>query len=274
MSRLGKLRSMHASSHSPEFEAAVTSLCWLAPAWFAAHGLAGGGWGWAVVAALVGTPATFLGFILAGAALASLVGRRVAEVGGLIVVLAAATWWWCLPRYGELGFVPAGVAAATFVLARLRRRRTTSIPGAVVELFASLPEKLPADVANAIERALHDVEQLEETLGDLRADPEVDAAALRADVLAALRAIAERARLSGRLASAPDRDRPRLTAAAAEAADAIEALAAQVRAASEALLLYAAARQPAGAAELRERAEALRATTAGLREIAALEAGR
>lgn len=274
MTRLSRLRERARSKQTPEFDAALTAAFLAGPGWFLAHGLTGRGWSWAALALVLGILAMGLGFLLLSALLESWLDPRRAETASFALTCAAAAFW-CFPRYGVYGLLPVLGGALIFTVTLLRSRPAPADAPAEALLAAakSLPAELPPQLGGPVERALADHERIEETLRDeLKDDAAIDATALRAGVAAAMQAMLERARLSARLfGAAGDGGSEKLKTAAAEARAQVEALGEQVHGAAEALLLYAAARQPAGADELRARAQSLRATTASLREIAAME---
>jgi len=266
MGRLADLRERTKGRVTKEMDAALSALFMAAPAWLVAHGMAGLGWGWAVLALVAGPVATALAFIVVGALADKMLRLPHAEsIAWGVTCVAAGVWM--APRYHAWAALPLAVMVATFafVLARSLRAPPEGLDVTIADAFAALPEKLPPAVAEPIERALGDHERIDQSLHELAADAAVDAPALRRDVETALRAMVDRARICARLEDAAGGSAP-LAAAAADARAQIESLAAQVRAASEALLLYAAARQP-------DHADALRAATRSLAELAALERG-
>lgn len=270
MSRLKPLRERAKSQTTPELDAALTAFCLAGPAWLLAHGFAGAGWGWAILCLFAGPLAMAVAFVVVAAIFDGALGKRRSELAGTFAAFAGAIGWW-LSHYRLLGLIPLGVAATGFLMTWFWPK-PSGLSHELAMALAALPEELPPSITAALERAAADSERLEATLReDLIGDTAVDAIALRADIMAALRAMADRARLAARLDEAARTGSAKLEAAASEARNQIDALAGQISSATEALLLYAAARQPAGADELRSRANDLRATTAGLQELEALE---
>jgi BMFP domain-containing protein YqiC len=271
MGRLDELRARARAGVSVERDAALTALFTGVPAWFVVHRMATGSWIQALAAMVVGPMAMGVLYLGGGSILERSLGRRRADVAAWIATIGVAALWW-FSRYRILGLLPLAASAIPYLVTLRSARGPGELPRDLASSLAGLPRDLEPALRERFDRALADRDHLEETLArELSDDGAVDSAALRADVAAALRAMLDRAVLLPRLDAAARGGSDKLAAAAADARGQIARLGGEISAATEALLLYAAARQPAQAETLRARADQLRATAAGLAEFADLE---
>jgi hypothetical protein len=257
------------SQNSAAFDASLEAAMWSVPAVFAAYGLATGAWGWAALVAPAAVLGALMAYVFAYVFLGLSLPERWAEVGAWLLTagggcaLAHGTW-------GRWALLPLATSVGLFGLlwwskARETRAADPGLPDAVAEALARLPASLEAALRDPIDRALADFERLDRALAD---ELPVDTAVLRGDAHATLAGMAERARLAHDVAEARrERASATLDAAFAAAVADLGAQAAQMREVLEAVLVYRAARAPENTSRLREKAEALRLTAAGLAEI-------
>ncbi len=257
-------------TNSAAFDAVLEAALWSVPAVFLAHGLSTGAWGWAALLAVGVLPAALVAMVVLYALIGLSAPERVAEVGSWLVT-AGVGLAWGHTTWGAWSALPLATCGPLFALlwwSKARARPATeahALPEAVALALARLPDALAPALRDPIDRALADFERLDRLLG---ADFPVDEATLRADAHALLAGMAERARLAHDVAEArSDAPSTTLDEAFAAAVAGLDAQAAQMREVLEAVLVFRALRAPEHTSRLREKAEALRLTAAGLAEI-------